>query len=138
MHVDMYQSACIQTCMYLSMCSQIPLYSYHSLTTTTSIPVAQNQWIRENLFDAHGNYLYCVTCIVDNLGVYTERLARHRQIKSVVWVFNRAQEEVGEGTCSGFAARQWLHKFRPKVALHPHKTDYCDTSKFNKEYISCQ
>ena len=27
---------------------------------------------------------------------------------SVVWVFNQAQEDTCEGTCSGFAARQWL------------------------------
>ena len=224
--------------------------------------VAQNQWIRENLFDAHGNYLYCVACIVNNLGVYTERLSRQRQIKvrlcqepivvmtkkevvekklvsfvlhpdvdesvtegvnwwetlddgddvdvifpheqhgltgkpsnhskpatkdaflrfvdanshpngrqagsysaqfyfipkftrieppsagekdfekkarsSVVWVFNRAQEEAGESTCSGFAARQWLKEYRAKVALHPHKSDYCDTCKYYKEDTSRQ
>ena len=57
---------------------------------------------------------------------------------SVVWVFNHAQEEAGEGTCSGFAARQWLQEFRPKVALHPHKLDYCDTCKYTKEHISQQ
>jgi hypothetical protein len=55
---------------------------------------------------------------------------------SVVWTFNRAQEETGQQTCSAFAARQWLKDHRPKVALHPHKSDYCDTCKGLKEEIT--
>jgi hypothetical protein len=57
---------------------------------------------------------------------------------SVVWVFNHIQEETGKDTCSAFAARDWLKKYCPKVALHPHKSDYCDTSKFCKEEVSRQ
>ena len=55
---------------------------------------------------------------------------------SVVSVFNRSQEEAGEGTCSGFAAREWLKNFRPKVAIQPHRSDYCDTCKHLKEEVS--
>ena len=55
---------------------------------------------------------------------------------SVVSTFNRIEEEAGEKTCSGLAARQWLHDHRPKLALHLHKSDYCDTCKGLKEEIS--
>ena len=55
---------------------------------------------------------------------------------SIVWTFNEAQQELGQATCSAFAARQWLKDNRPKVSLHPHKSDYCDTCKGLKEEIS--
>ena len=55
---------------------------------------------------------------------------------SVVWTFNHAQAETGQPPCSAFAAQQWLKDHRPKVALHPHKSDYCDTCKGLKEEIS--
>ena len=55
-----------------------------------------------------------------------------------MWVINCAQREIGRDTCSAFAARQWLKEYRPKVALHPHKSDYCDTCKFLKEEIARQ
>ena len=223
-------------------------------------PSAQNQWLRENVFDAYGNYLYCSSCIGTILHVSKDRLARLREIKvrqyqeplrvmtkaqvvgqkleefvlhpglettqeevaswwktmsdsdevqvkypherhglagkpsnksklavrsafllfvdnnshpngrqagsyspqfyftpkftridppkpgekdfemktnaSVVGVFNCSQEEAGEGTCSAFAAREWLKNFRPKVAIQPHRSDYCDTCKYLKEEIS--
>ena len=57
---------------------------------------------------------------------------------SVVWTFNHSQEETGGSTCSAFAAREWLKSDRPKVALHPHKSDYCDTCKYLKEEVSRQ
>ena len=67
-----------------------------------------------------------------------ERDFETKATASVVWVFNHAQEEAGKKTCSAFAARQWLKEFRPKLALHPHKSDYCDTCKYLKEEISRQ
>ena len=230
----------------------------HLFISTTE----QNQWLRENFFDVHGNYLYCLACIVSNLGVHTERLSRQRKIKvnqcqapvitlakreviekklqsfvlyprvndicggisdwwdtllnddtveveypherhglagrmsnhskpqvqeaflqfvdanshpngrqagsyspqfffipkftiidppklderdfqvkaqaSVVWVFNQTPEEAGKMTCSAFAVRKWLKTFRPKVALHPHESDNCDTCKLIKEETSRQ
>ena len=55
---------------------------------------------------------------------------------SVVAEFNRAQTELGRGTCGKTAAAEWLKKHRPKVALHPSMTDYCDTCKSIKEQLS--
>ena len=44
---------------------------------------AQNQWLRENTVDAHGNLLYCRDCLVACLGVHTSRIQRQRQIKQL-------------------------------------------------------
>ena len=52
---------------------------------------------------------------------------------SVAAQFNKAQTEKGKHTCRNTAAADWLHKHRPKVALHPSMTDYCDTCKHFKE-----
>ena len=41
-----------------------------------------------------------------------------------------------KGTCGPTAASEWLKKHRPKVALHPSMTDYCDTCKSQKEELS--
>ena len=55
---------------------------------------------------------------------------------SVVSQFNKAQTERGKPTCGKTAAAEWLEKYRPKVALHPSMTDYCDTCKHLKEELS--
>ena len=52
---------------------------------------------------------------------------------SLVHEFNRVQGEMRKGTCGPTAASEWLKKHRPKVALHPSMTDYCDTCKSLKE-----
>ena len=57
---------------------------------------------------------------------------------SVVATFNSAQLEAGRQPFSAFAAHQWLSTHRSKVALHPHKSEYCDTCKGLKEDISQQ
>ena len=60
---------------------------------------------------------------------YQERCKR-----SVVGAFTTAQEECGKSGCSNGTASNWLHKYRPKVAICPHKLDYCDTcAKKNEE-----
>ena len=41
----------------------------------------QNDWIRENMFDPMGNYLFCCSCIRASLGVSRQRIARQRAIK---------------------------------------------------------
>lgn len=41
--------------------------------------------------------------------------------------FNRAQRERGKDGCSNGSACNWLKIHRPKVAICPHKQDYCDT-----------
>jgi len=43
--------------------------------------VAQNKWIRSNLFDALGNYKYCQRCITLILKIGTQRLAHQRTVK---------------------------------------------------------
>ena len=43
--------------------------------------VSQNDWLRENMFDTLGNYLYCGACIRSALGVSKDRLTRQRNIK---------------------------------------------------------
>ena len=43
--------------------------------------------------------------------------------------FNRAQASEGRATAGAYAIRQWLKQHRPKVAIHPHKVDYCDSCK---------
>ena len=41
----------------------------------------QNKWLRENMFDALGNYLYCSPCICNAFGISTQHLARQRGVK---------------------------------------------------------
>ena len=63
---------------------------------------------------------------------YGERVRR-----SVVGEFCKAQSEEGKSGCSNGSASNWLHTHRPKVAICPHKQDYCDTcSKLNAQVHS--
>ena len=43
--------------------------------------VAQNQWLRDNVLDHFGNYMYCVRCLTAYLGIGEHRLHRQRVIK---------------------------------------------------------
>ncbi|XP_070578689.1 uncharacterized protein [Ptychodera flava] len=43
--------------------------------------VEENRWIRGNLFDPAGNYLFCQQCIIAVLDVSRQRLASQRDIK---------------------------------------------------------
>ena len=65
-----------------------------------------------------------------------EKNHEEKSRSSVVAEFNRAQLEIGRPTCGSTAMREWLHTHRPKVALHPSMTDYCDTCKYLKEQVS--
>lgn len=42
---------------------------------------AQNEWLRGNVFDAMGNYLFCHNCIKKALKVSSQRLTRQRNVK---------------------------------------------------------
>ena len=44
--------------------------------------IAQNEWIRGNLFDSMGNYLCCHQCIVKALSLSSQRLPRQRKISA--------------------------------------------------------
>ncbi len=41
----------------------------------------QNKWVRDNLFDAQGNYVYCHSCILEHINIHSERLVHQRKIK---------------------------------------------------------
>jgi len=41
----------------------------------------QNEWLLENVFDIHGNYLFCAACIKETLNIHASRLHRLRKIK---------------------------------------------------------
>ena len=41
----------------------------------------QNEWIRGNLFDAMGNYLFCHKCIIKALNVNPHPLSKQRKVK---------------------------------------------------------
>lgn len=43
--------------------------------------VKQNEWLRNNIFDSLGNFLYCAACVRASLGVSKARLTRQRNIK---------------------------------------------------------
>lgn len=58
-----------------------------------------------------------------------EKNSDEKENISLVCEFNRAQQSTGKGTVSNFTEHKWLQKYRPKVAIHPHRTDYCDTRK---------
>ena len=67
--------------------------------------VAQNEWIRANLFDALGNYRYCQRCINKVLGIGTQRLAHQRAIKrreALIPVVDMTKLEVANQGLQGF------------------------------------
>ena len=43
--------------------------------------VKQNEWLRNNVFDALGNFYFCSGCIHHALGISHQRLSRQRSIK---------------------------------------------------------
>ena len=64
---------------------------------------------------------------------YQERVKR-----SVVGEFNRTQRESGHGECSNGSSHNWLKSERPKVAICPHREDYCDTCSKHKISINAK
>ena len=42
---------------------------------------AQNDWLRSNVFDSMGNYLYCAKCIHIAFGISKQRLSHQRKMK---------------------------------------------------------
>ena len=56
--------------------------------------------------------------------------------RSVIAVFNTMQAQKGKETVGDSTARGWLKQYRPKVAIHPHYSDYCDKCKHISEEIS--
>ena len=58
--------------------------------------------------------------------------------QSLVCEFNRVQQERGKETCSERSVFRWLKEDRPKHAVCPPRTDYCDKCKELKEEINHQ
>ena len=58
---------------------------------------------------------------------------------SLVCEFNRTQKEAGLDTISSQTALNWMKAERPKTAIYPHQSDYCDyCSKVKVEIQACQ
>ena len=53
--------------------------------------------------------------------------SEERKQRSVVEELTVYKRKKGKGGCSNGSAHNWLKQFRPKVAICPHKLDYCDT-----------
>ena len=58
-----------------------PTHTHTHFVDKTMSLLAQNQWLRENTIDAHGNLLFCRDCLVHCLGVHSTRIRRQRVIK---------------------------------------------------------
>ena len=41
----------------------------------------QNEWLRNNVFDAMGNYLFCAACLKHGLQISFQQLSRQQKIK---------------------------------------------------------
>ena len=65
----------------------------------------QNEWLRANVFDTMGNYLYCCQCIRIAFGISKQRIANQRRIKRqqsqhpLVEMTKREVEEQRLGEC---------------------------------------
>ena len=53
----------------------------HTDNNTPPKHTAQNQWLRENTIDVHGNLLFCRDCLATCFGLHGSRIQRQRQIK---------------------------------------------------------
>ncbi len=58
----------------------------------------QNEWLRANMFDSLGNYLYCSHCIKATFKISNDRLAHQRSIKrsecqNPIMEFTKAEAE---------------------------------------------
>ena len=66
---------------------------------------AQKEWLRPNVFDTMGNYLFCHSCIVKALRVSHQRLARQRRIKQKLFqkpVQSMSKQQVESEKLTGF------------------------------------
>ena len=62
-----------------------------------------------------------------------------KALTSLVCEFNRCQTEAGHGTVCSSTVLSWLKEERPKVAIYPHQSDYCDYCiRVKKETQACQ
>ena len=41
----------------------------------------QNEWLRQNIFNMMGNYLFCCSCVCSAFHISKQRLAQQRNVK---------------------------------------------------------
>ena len=68
----------------------------------------------------------------------TENDKEKKTSHSLLCEFNRSQMEQSRQGCSECSAFLWLKEDRPKYAVCPHQTDYCDRCKELEEEINRQ
>ena len=54
----------------------------------------QNEWLRENVFDSLGNYLYFCSCIRASLEISKDRIA-HQRIHSIIYDMANSNQLAG-------------------------------------------
>ena len=68
----------------------------------------------------------------------SEKNLEFKMSHSLLCEFSRTQREHGRDMCSERSVFRWLKEYRPKHAISPHQTDYCDRCKRMNEEISRQ
>ena len=68
----------------------------------------------------------------------SEKNKEEKANHSLLCEFNRSQREQDREGCSERSAFRWLKEDRPKHAVCPHLTDYCDRCKEFQEEINRQ
>lgn len=85
---------------------------------------AQNEWLRGNVFDSMGNYLFCHSCIKKALKVSSQQLTQQRNIKQKVFqqpVTQMLKNEITDKKLSSFVVMPdgLDMAFRKWVVIHP-------------------
>lgn len=93
----------------------------------------QNEWLRANVFDSLGNYLYCYNCIKTSLGISKDRLTRQCNIKrreSKQPIVQMTKSDVEEQHLGNFVImpaelelsfKKWRRAVKPSATIDPHK-----------------
>ena len=89
--------------------------------------------------DSYGPTQYLIPKFVTIQAPKTEiRNYGERCKTSLTCVFNQLQQESGLPMASSSSISTWLKQLRPRLALYPHKNDYCDTCAGMKNDISAR
>ena len=70
-----HQDSALKKCKHINPSPSSPDVEHHRDT------IRQNDWIRSNLFDPLGNYLFCCNCICAAFKISKQRLSRQKKIK---------------------------------------------------------
>ena len=115
--------------------------------------VTQNDWLRSNVFDSLGNYLYCCQCICAALGICKDRLTRQRNIKRqqsqqpIVQMLKTEVEEkrLGEYVVmpanEGTAFKRWWRGLAGSTSVqvrYPHERHWLGVKNSNSAKVDTQ